>query len=715
MNSIHELPPVLRGSAEEQLTQLRDYLARLARRQGEEEDAPPQSRGGVRPQAAQSAEEARRQSDALRSLIVKTAGRLEAIGEGALRLEIGAEDGAATAHVYRSERELNAAEVAALGSVVWLAEDGTAEGTGLSPGLSADRPRRAQLEAPGETLTGELLSFTEERGRPVRSLRVAFSPQQDLHGYSAPWAPGGGKNKWDDAARVARQTTANGVATTGYALSGHDVSITKNIANNGRVMFGAQYLDAGTYTVSFNAALYNVTDETRRNIGYSVRNMDTLTDVKAITYIFGITNGNRYKFTFTLSEGGNIAISLQPQRGTSGTAVLGCIQLEAGSTATAWEPCANVCPIAGRTGAAAVLSPTQDAQDGRTFAADWSDSPGTLCGGSIDLVRGVLTQTHGVIASYNGETLSEPWLSSLDAYAPGATPTTGAQVVYPLSEPLVYSLARQSLDTLEGENNLWSSAGELTLGTAQVLARGSYSPAQRLHIRYSDDGESFTANGGQVVGAWIGTLTDYKEEASAVFSDYTWRRFADDRELSGRLDTVESSVGALDYSMRTDYLARSDFGTYAQQVTADIEANARAITENYRYAELVSAAAAAGVRGELTQYMTLIDGQIRRGYLTDPDTNETVIGIAVSQKLQFTGNRQTVDGEVCWELDGAQTFGLYTATGWQFWVGGRKIGWFDSTDGMLHVRRMVAEAELKLGADWLVTGEGGFGVRYIGG
>ena len=169
MNSIHELPPVLRGSAEEQLGQLRDYLARLARRQGAEE-APAPSRGGVRPQAAQTVEDARRQSDALRSLIVKTAGRLEAIGEGALRLEIGAEDGAATAHVYRSERELDAEEIAALGGVVWLAEDGSVEGEGLSPGLSADRPRRAQLEKAGETLTGEVLSFTEERGRPVRSL-----------------------------------------------------------------------------------------------------------------------------------------------------------------------------------------------------------------------------------------------------------------------------------------------------------------------------------------------------------------------------------------------------------------------------------------------------------------------------------------------------------------------------------------------------------------
>ena len=205
--------------------------------------------------------------------------------------------------------------------------------------------------------------------------------------------------------------------------------------------------------------------------------------------------------------------------------------------------------------------------------------------------------------------------------------------------------------------------------------------------------------------------------AVSLSSSYEASKAAYNRALAAesKAGTVESSLGELRHSMRTEYVAQSDFGTYAQQVTAQIEANARAVTESYSYAELVSAAAARGVHESLEQYMTLIDGQIRRGYLTDPATGETVIGIAISQKLQFTGQVQTVDGETCYELNPAQTFGLYTSTGWQFWVGGQKIGWFDSTDGMLHVVKLAAEQELKLGEGWLVTGEGGFGIRYIGG
>ena len=46
-----------------------------------------------------------------------------------------------------------------------------------------------------------------------------------------------------------------------------------------------------------------------------------------------------------------------------------------------------------------------------------------------------------------------------------------------------------------------------------------------LHIKYSDDGESFTANNGEDLGKWIGTKVDFTEEDSTIFSDYKWKRF----------------------------------------------------------------------------------------------------------------------------------------------------------------------------------------------
>ena len=49
-----------------------------------------------------------------------------------------------------------------------------------------------------------------------------------------------------------------------------------------------------------------------------------------------------------------------------------------------------------------------------------------------------------------------------------------------------------------------------------------------LHIKYSDDGQTFTANNGEVVGKYIGTYVDFVKEDSDVFSDYTWNKIRGD-------------------------------------------------------------------------------------------------------------------------------------------------------------------------------------------
>lgn len=65
------------------------------------------------------------------------------------------------------------------------------------------------------------------------------------------------------------------------------------------------------------------------------------------------------------------------------------------------------------------------------------------------------------IASYNGETLPGKWISSMDVYAPGTTPTVGAQVVYELASPLTYTLSGPDVLTLLGTNNIWADCGEI--------------------------------------------------------------------------------------------------------------------------------------------------------------------------------------------------------------------------------------------------------------
>ena len=87
----------------------------------------------------------------------------------------------------------------------------------------------------------------------------------------------------------------------------------------------------------------------------------------------------------------------------------------------------------------------------------------TVYGGSVDFKTGKVTVTHASIASYNGETINEPWLSSIDEYVSGTTPTTGAQVVYPLTTPTELTLTPAELELLKGYNYVTTNGTTIDL------------------------------------------------------------------------------------------------------------------------------------------------------------------------------------------------------------------------------------------------------------
>lgn len=161
-------------------------------------------------------------------------------------------------------------------------------------------------------------------------------------------------------------------------------------------------------------------------------------------------------------------------------------------------------------------------------------------------------------------------------------------------------------------------------------------------------------------------------------------------------------------------VAKSEFGSFTEKIETQISTTARGVVESYNYDELISSAE--DNISLLQSYMTNIDGEIRRGIVTDPDTDELVTGIAISQNLQFTGSViHGEDGAEYYELSTGQTFGLYTSTGWQFWIDGHRRGWYDSVDGMLHIANTAIEDTLQIGGSWRLLNDNGLGIKYTGG
>lgn len=100
-----------------------------------------------------------------------------------------------------------------------------------------------------------------------------------------------------------------------------------------------------------------------------------------------------------------------------------------------------------------------EAYRGQTVTVTLTDgaNPLTVYGGALDVTTGTLTVTHGNIASYNGETVPDGWISSTGQLS------TGAQVVYPLATPQTYQLTPAQLATLAGYNAVSADAGTIEL------------------------------------------------------------------------------------------------------------------------------------------------------------------------------------------------------------------------------------------------------------
>lgn len=106
----------------------------------------------------------------------------------------------------------------------------------------------------------------------------------------------------------------------------------------------------------------------------------------------------------------------------------------------------------------------------RKISVNWQNEAGTVYGGTLDVVNRKLN-SYPYYSSYNGETIIGPWISSMDVYAPGATPTLGAQVVDMGGAATSYDLSDvPEITTLLGENNIWADCGSVTITYGAYLA-----------------------------------------------------------------------------------------------------------------------------------------------------------------------------------------------------------------------------------------------------
>lgn len=286
------------------------------------------------------------------------------------------------------------------------------------------------------TATGSLITFDAPTGGIFDSLSVPITPTQDLHGYANPWPAGGGVNKYD---------MANWPVSTSRRYWGTDIASVVTALNS---------LAEGTYTITAKIKIDALTDTSgNRTYGFlctgvSVNGQKTIATpavgtVVSVSKTFTLSSAQVGTFTHCYWYAGTSS-------STSDTATISEIGINVGSDAT-YYPYSNICPLIGLTGLSVYVSPTSQQAQATEYAVSFGS---TVYAGFADPITGEVKE-RPEYPSYNGEVLVGPWLSSMDEYAVGVTPTTGAQVVDLGGALATASITPVDISMRTGSNNVW--------------------------------------------------------------------------------------------------------------------------------------------------------------------------------------------------------------------------------------------------------------------
>lgn len=336
-------------------------------------------------------------------------------------------------------------------------------------------------------------------------------------------------------------------------------------------------------------------------------------------------------------------------------------------------------------------------------------------------------------------------------------------------------------------------------------APGADGKTPYFHVKYSDDGgETFTSNGGETPGQYIGTYTDYTVSDSTSVSAYTWakikgdkgdtgpqgkqgdtgpkgdpgangdtgigiqavdvlyRTASSDTELSNSemppngwytaaptttegtylwscskvtytdgttsytdpycisgevgdilnrgLEGVYSYMDERVESLSSTYVARSDFGTYREDIDQRITANSTKIEQQFAFASEIQANTNR-VEVDFAAYKTDVEGYIRQG-IVGYDGTTPIIGIAIGQDIRTTQTGVETERGVFDEIDKSSNMSVWTTEKLSFYIGGQEAAYF--SNGKLTVAQ-IATDRITGSGKWDVSFTSGVKYKWIGG
>ena len=157
-------------------------------------------------------------------------------------------------------------------------------------------------------------------------------------------------------------------------------------------------------------------------------------------------------------------------------------------------------------------------------------------------------------------------------------------------------------------------------------------------------------------------------------------------------------------------MARSDFGTYREDINQRITTNSTKIEQQFAFAAEIQANTNR-VEVDFAAYKTNVEGYIRQG-IVGYDGTIPIIGIAIGQDIRTTGTSVETERGVFDEIDKRSNMSVWTTEKLSFYIGGQEAAYF--SNGKLTVAQ-IATDRITGSGKWDVSFTSGVKYKWIGG